>query len=68
MTMPNDTLAEAVDTVFAALSDDGAEAFEALCLEHGLLWRCRCTCNNPIDLETCQDCESPRTAADSDEE
>lgn len=60
-------LAAAVETVFWALGGDGCEAFERLCLDNGLLWRCACRWINPIDREHCGECDKPRASADDDE-
>lgn len=70
MTSQTERIAEAVGTIFGALSSDGAEAFERLCLDNGLLWRChnkKCRANVPIDCERCTDCDTLRRTPDDHE-
>ena len=71
MTSNEDKIAEAVGTIFANLSSDGAEQFERLCLDNGLLWRCprkSCRANVPIDRERCEDCGTRRPFPGDDAE
>jgi hypothetical protein len=53
-------LAAAVNTVFAHLTDSGAERFDALALDEGLMQRCpRCLLNADITAAECEDCGLP---------
>jgi hypothetical protein len=54
-----ENMAEAVATLFGALSDDQAELFEQLCYDAGLLWRCtQCGWNVAQDEEQCPECQA----------
>lgn len=49
-------IAAAVETLFLHLSPEGEEEFERLVIEEGLLNRCECGNNVPIDTKVCDKC------------
>ncbi len=49
-------VAAAVGTIARRLSGDLAGRFHAVMLEAGLLWRCKCGCDNPVDRDECEEC------------
>lgn len=60
-------IADAVGVVFANLNDDNGQ-FEGMCIEQGLLYRCHCGLNVPIDQSECDECGRSMPPADDDDD